>query len=342
MIIHVLANDGSPLNIDCSDIYGESGRIGLGGAELALLTLCQAWHERGDEVVLYNDPKRQGSPFEQRMIADFDPRGKRDVLVIFRSPSERSLNADGLKCWFSTDQRTIGDFQQFSKTVHKIVTISPFHADYFARTYAISNTVSIDLPVRTWDYKELTEKVPGQCIFCSIPDRGVMQLQAAWPLIAREVPEANLVITSDWRLWVDWADESMIQKYKLAFAHHPRVSYFGAIKRRELVKLQQQSQLMLFPCIYEELFCISAGECQVAGAYPITSDMGALPTTNMGTVIPGSPTSPAWIEVFVKEAIRLLQNPDELAKKQRSVQKKAIARFSVKRILKLWDEVFDG
>jgi len=54
MKIEILCNDGSPLGVTSKTVWGDNFRIGLGGAELALITLCEAWHERGDEVILYN------------------------------------------------------------------------------------------------------------------------------------------------------------------------------------------------------------------------------------------------------------------------------------------------
>ena len=41
-VIHVLANDGSPLGVTEKSIFGEDGRVGVGGAELALLTMCRS------------------------------------------------------------------------------------------------------------------------------------------------------------------------------------------------------------------------------------------------------------------------------------------------------------
>src|SRR3990167_4620552 len=192
MKIDLLCNDGSPLGVSVASIFGNDGRMGVGGAELALLTLCESFHRRGDEIVLYNNPKiPNGSPFEQRRIEEFDPNADRDALIIFRSPNPLSYDAKGLKVWLSCDQMTVGDFRDFSTHVDKIVTISKFHTDYFKSTYEISNSIHIDLPIRTWEYRKpnlYENKVPYRCIFTSIPDRGLIPLNAAWPLIAREIP----------------------------------------------------------------------------------------------------------------------------------------------------------
>ena len=41
MKIEILCRDGSPLGVTEKSINGDDGRLGVGGAELALLTLCK-------------------------------------------------------------------------------------------------------------------------------------------------------------------------------------------------------------------------------------------------------------------------------------------------------------
>jgi glycosyltransferase involved in cell wall biosynthesis len=204
--------------------------------------------------------------------------------------------------------------------------------------YGIDNTVSIDLPVRVQDYEGKVEKISKRCIYTSIPDRGVMQLHAAWALIARDVPDASLVITSDWRLWDAEIDKSVIHPYQLAYARQPNVSYMGAIKRDKLIGIQLEADVHLYPAIYEELFAISVAESQVAGAVPITSQTGAIKTTNsFGIQIQGSPYEPAFIETFVKAAIDTLNDP-YLRDIQEDMKTRAKERFSLDRILTEWEE----
>lgn len=339
MKIDVLTNDGSPLAVTEKTIYGEDGRMGVGGAELALLTMCRAWQMYGNTVTLYNNPNIPGaSSFEQRAIDVFNPSEDRDILIVFRSPNHRATDAKGMKIWWSCDQQTVGDFKEFAGTVQKIVTISPRHSQFFREYYGISDTIHIDLPVRTWEYKQEVQKIPKRCIFTSMPDRGVMQLHEIWPRIVAQVPDASLVITSDWRLWVDWASEEQVRHYRLAYSHHPNVTYRAAVNRRELIQIQMEADLHLYPCIYDELFCISVAESQVAGAYPVTSDVGSLATTNMGRIIHGNPTDPRWQDVFVRNAVEFLTDPDKLHKAQEWIQEVARKRFSIENILAQWDE----
>lgn len=337
-IIHVLCNDGSPLGVTEKTLRGEDGRLGVGGAELALLTMCSAWNFYGNDVTLYNDPKEGGaSSFKQKTLDEFDPQEDRDILIVFRSPNRRIDGAKGKKIWWSCDSYTVDDFREFRGHVEKVVCISQHHAKYFKDMYGITDAIPIDLPVRTWEYERNSLKIPKRCIFTSMPDRGVMELHAAWPRIHAEVPGASLVITSDWRLWADWCTEEQIRHFKLAYALHPNVIYRGAVPRRDLVRIQQEADIHLYPCVFEEQFCISVAESQVAGVLPITSDAGALPTTNMGRVIHGNPQDPRWQDVFVKNVVELLTDP-KLEQKQEYVREASRKRFSVETILNRWEE----
>lgn len=336
--IHILCNDGSPLHVTLDDLHGKTDRIGVGGAEYALLTLAEAWHNAGHDVTLYNNPlSRGGSPFKQYPIDTFLPLENRDILIIFRSPNKRIKNAVGKKIWFSCDQYTIGDFAKFSTQVDEIVTISPHHAKYFKEVYGIEHTTTIDLPVRTWEYEEKIEKVKNRLIFCSVPDRGLALLARAYPEIKSQIPDLSLTITSDYRLWGTGfaGNESFIRQ----FMGQEGVRFLGAIPRCELVREQKLAQIQAYPCIYEELFCYSVAECQVAGALPIVSDVGALETTNMGIHITGDPRSDIWRKVFVESIVQTLQDKD-LSDRQREVQEKAISRFSLTKILGEWDKIF--
>ena len=342
MNIDILCNDGSPLGVSLSDLWGIGRRgIGVGGAEYALLTLCEGWHNAGHRVRLYNNPlDPRGSPFGQFPIMDFNHQDKsRDVVITFRSPNEKSIVSTGLKVWWSCDQYTIGDYAKFAPTMDKIVCISNLHKDYFRRVYDIQNAIAIDLPVRTHDFEDMeVEKIPKRLIFTSVPDRGLKHLRDSWMGIKTAIPDASLVITSDYRLW--GLHDPRNEKFRAHWIGVDDVIFLGAVPRNMLITEQLKADIYAYPNIYEELFCVSCAEAQASGAYPITSGIGALATTNMGTIIPGNPQDgrSAFLKYFKKEIIELLDNPEVLKLKQEEVKKKAIERFNVDNILRQWDE----
>ena len=341
MKIDIICNDGSPLGVVWDDIYGNNGRLGVGGAELALLTMCEAWAGAGHRVRLYNDPKgRELKHFEQYPVSAFSPSDKRDILIIFRSPNKRIAGAKGKKIWWSTDQFTVGNFQDFSTKVDEIVTISPFHAHYFRANYGIQNTRTIDLPVRMGDYTGQVTKVENRLIYCSVPDRGLAILAKVYPKIVKQVPNVSLVITSDYRLW--GAQSAMNENHMTKFIGMPGVEFLGAVPRARMVEEQEKAQIQAYPCTYDELFAIANAECQVAGAYPITPPTGALASTNMGDLLDGTPTSEEWQKRFVHQVVERLSKPEELRQAQQALQIKARERLSLGTILPQWDKVFNG
>lgn len=338
MKIDLICNDGSPLGVSEHTIYGDGVQLGVGGAELAMLTMCKAWKEAGHDVTLYNNPREGGaSCFPQRTLDEFNPQEQRDFLIIFRSPNARADGALGKKVWWSCDQFTVGDFREFAAKVDKIVTISDFHSNYFSINYGINNSIPIDLPVRDWEYDEQeVVRNPKQLIFCSIPDRGVMQLAEVWRRIVAQIPDAELHITSDWRLWNPEISPSYVAPYRLAMSELPNVVYHALVDRKELVRLQKQSSIHLYPCIYDELFCIAVAETQVAGCYPVTSAQGAVSTTNMGFKTPYHASSTEGQMEMADVAVKLLQNPEGLALANLEIEMMARKRFSVKEIVNKW------
>lgn len=341
MKLDVLCTDGSPLGVSTRTIYGDDFQVGVGGAENFLLTMCETWHDLGHEVILYNNPREHGSSsFEQRMTNQFNPSDKRDVLINFRSANAKAVAAKGLKVWLSCDQFTTGSFKQFSAFMDKIVVISPFHKEYFEKEYGIKNTIVTDIPVRQNDYSNMNkvEKIKHRFLFSSIPDRGLDQLWRMWPLIKREIPDASLVITSDYRLW--GVGSAGNDRHRARWVAREGFTFLGAVPRMQLVQEQMKSQVMAYPCIYDELFCISVAESEYAGCYPVTTNKGSLPTTNMGTVVNWDATDPRGDRLFV-DVIKSTLEDDNFEKRVKDLQFQAWKRFNPYTIASFWErEIF--
>lgn len=342
MVIDLIANDGSPIGVIPPDIYGK----GVGGAELAMMSLMETFADRGHKVTVYNDPSTvseyNGVQYEHRR--HFNSRGHRDVLIVFRSPNPLLVGAYSkiAKVWWSTDQYTVGSFKALSEMVDFCVTISPYHTNYHLKHYGVDpkKIGHIDIGVRLQDYDERVEKIKNRLIYCSVPDRGLAVLHSSWPLIQREIPGVTLTITSDYTLWGVTANDG---SHRLNWAGMTGVNYLGNVSRAELVKLQMQAELMAYPCTYEELFCVSVAECQVAGALPFTTSIGALPTTNQfGIVVSGNLHNPATLrEAFVDRVVSLLKDErDLLESKIKHMQTGARLRFDWNRIAEKWEYLF--
>lgn len=330
MKIAVVASDGSPIGVTEADIYGKhSDRIGVGGSELGIMTLMRAWVEEGHDVVFFNSPRHKGeSCFEQRHVQQFRPEDNWDVAIAFRTPNYRVASSRArLKVWYSHDQYTSVNFKGFGEHVDKVVGISPFHVQFFRDNYGITNMEAIDLPVRVYDYEDfdVDAKDPNSCVFTSVPDRGLREMLRYWRPLHAIYPEKVLTVTSDYRLW--GAEEPRNDEYRYVAQKQQNVNFVGAVTRDELVKLQSQATYLLYPCIYDELFCIAIAEALVCGVHAITTNTGACATTNMLGAVTMDAFAPEIGKVFDGGAIDSL-----------TIREAAIARFSPQTITRTWNE----
>lgn len=327
------ATDGSPIGITPADVTTR----GVGGAELSLIDLTRALAKRGHKVRVFNNPKPPGVYEGVEFLPHTAWAGGEDVFVLFRSPNVRLYEAKGTRIFWSMDQYTIGDYtKDVFPFVDRVVCISPHHMDYHAKTYPFPDQQLgyFDLGVRVGDYAAPPEKVRCRLIYCSVPHRGLIHLRAMWPAILEAVPDATLTITADYRLWGFHANDA---DARLWWAMQPGVRYAGRLPRADLVREQMMADVQAFPCLYDELFCIASAECQAAGALPLTSDAGSLPTTNQwGVILPGNPTRLPWQTEYVERLAALLNAPEELAQMQARARVGARLRFDWDRIAAQW------
>ena len=336
---------GSPNGLIPADIHER----GIGGAELAMITWSQVMAERGHEVRIYNDPRQPGEHdgVLYRARREFEPLKNRDVFITFRSPTTQTSKAQaGIKLHWSCDQQTAGNYRtDIVPYVDKIVCISPYHLNYYSERYGVSppKIGYFDLGVRLDDYDidPPPERRSNRFIFCSVPMRGLAVVHHLWPSIKEALPEAELAITADYRLW--GAPTAGDEAFRLDFVNSPGVEYHGMLSRNMLIEEQLTAAIHLYPCTYDELFCISAAECQVAGAWPITSDEGSLPTTNeFGTVFtfPGQKIGThIWREKYVEallSTVKMIGEDERLEMRSRARE-----RFDWHVICSQWEHLIE-
>jgi len=304
-------------------------RDGGGGSELSLCLAREAMIHRGVEVDTGPD------------LSDHY-----DIGIMFREllPPE-TIDAD-IKIWWSCDQYPHSSIVDIVGGYDLIFAISDFHANYLVTEMHLprEKVKVINLGFDPEEYQGIRPKVPNQLIYCSQPDRGLKYLIDIFPRIKERVPDATLVVTCDKTLW--GLSDAGNTSEKLALEKLPGVLFYGRVERSKLLALQQESDAMLFPCDYNELFCLSALECQAAGCMIVTHDIGALSETVVhgytGLVIPTHPSTQAFQDTVVEQlCARLTTNRDELALMQKQARQRAFQFFTWDDILYEWTFYLD-
>jgi len=331
------ANGGSPMGVTPETYWNR----GTGGAETALVWIAFELALRGHEVTVYNDAAGNFHGVQYRDRREFSVSEPVDAFVLFRNPwmGVTRVNA-GVKVFWSCDQQTEGDYTLgVLPWVDNVVVISPYHLAYHVDRYGLDPDVAwvTDLGVNWNEYEVKRFKVKNRLIYCSQPERGLQHLFEAWPLIEAEIPDVSLTITADRRLWgVDYTGD---EKYRAAWAGSDRIDYVGAVPRKKLVELQLEADVLAYPCTYEELFCLSVAECQVAGAVPVTTTMGSLPTTlGVGVQVDGIPGVGRFAERFAEAVVGLLKDRKRLSYLQTKAQNYSAGRFPWSVIAEAWEQ----
>ncbi|MDP3988895.1 MAG: glycosyltransferase family 4 protein [bacterium] len=342
MKIDVVTTNGSPIGVTPLEIEWP----GVGGGELMLLQWSREMAKRGHDICIYNQPRQygvhDGVSFKNRN--EFDKDEERDVLLSFRGPIDVCIGARcGISVGWSIDQFN-KDFQQaWYAIVDGIVGISDFHRNDHIKRHGLSSDKMTVIAIGCCpeDFRPLP-KIPFQFIYNSMPGRGLEHFKQLWPVIHSAYPKARLLVTSGLGLWSAGKGPDHHGPLVHDLRNLPGVEFLGRISRSELLRHEMESEIHLYPCTYEELFCISVAETQMAGCHVISSSAGALPTTNStGHLSPYTPGTEEFLQdvrVAIDSYYALSSN--ERNNKQAFTRKHAQERFRWSRICEEWESYF--
>ena len=141
-------------------------------------------------------------------------------------------------------------------------------------------------------------RVPGRMIFCTDPARGLDVLLLLFQRVRAQVPHASL--------HVYWS--------ALPPAAPPLpegVAFMGKASGEQLRDAMLQAEVMAYPNLGHETYCMAALEAQAAGVVVVARAYSGLRTTvgDRGVLIPGADVrAPEWQDAAVGHIVRLLRD----------------------------------
>lgn len=295
--------------------------IGVGGTECYIILTSRLYAKMGHDVTVFNSTPYSITTLEGvewKPIKEFEPRNKCDMLFVMRTMSNLVVNSNANKKIIVTLCRKNEGLKQWcmDNGIDLIVSVSNYQADLLIQHEAI-DPIKLHISSSGVDFNAYTKtikKIPGKCIYCSVPYRGLEHLLDIWPKIKQRVPWASLYITSSYLLWGVDEDENSrrCEQVYNRMMKMKTLDVFNLIRlpKHELIKHQLESELMLYPSNYDEMCCIAALECAAAGCAIVTSGRAALServdSGKSGYLISGEPSSFAYQYNFVEAAAKLL------------------------------------
>ena len=296
---------------------------GVGGTETSIINLAREFSRSGKynvhvfcncvtpglyDGVYYHHAKTSLSAL---------PRLKPELLIMVRNMDINGItdfkgyfNSEKTVFWMHDMPTEDDEFVQKASKFDKLVVLSEFHKGEYKKLFPELNDeqfVVIGNGIDKHLFSQKLEKIPGQLIYSSTPYRGLEVLASVFPQIKARVPHATLKVFSSMKTYSgDFSDERFESLYE-KLRQMPGVTYAGSVKQDLLAKEMSQSEVLAYPNIFPETYCISVDEAQHAGTFVVTSKFGALPEhVTYGKLIEGNPFSEEYKSAFVDAVVDAL------------------------------------
>jgi predicted O-methyltransferase YrrM len=195
----------------------------------------------------------------------------------------------------------------------KVICLTKWHEEYFLERFPSfkGKTDSWYYGIDSQKFKP-SKKVANSFIYSSFPNRGLLPLLQIWPYIKQIMPDATLNIYSDINgKWVNDVAKDQMDEIRRILATKPSgVFLHGWVSKAELADAWSRADIWLYPCIFQETFCLTALEAAASKTLAISIPLAALQETvgDRGILIPGNPTELEWQNQALSEILKLTQD----------------------------------
>lgn len=187
--------------------------------------------------------------------------------------------------------------------IKNLFGLTQFHASNIKRSFPQFNVTHLNYGVDQTMFNG-NIKTKNSFIYSSFPNRGLIVVLRMWPKIIKQFPDATLNIYCN--LEQEWVNtnypDMMEQIRKLLKINRQGIKVHGWVSKSELAEAWNSSEYFLYPCIFEETFCLTALEAAISQTCIISNGLAALSeTAKNGITVEGNPLLPEWeIRCFEK------------------------------------------
>lgn len=197
-----------------------------------------------------------------------------------------------------------------------VFCLSEWHVQEFTTKYPQLKNITLPFYYGINEIGSEKQKIPYKFIYSSFPNRGLLPLLEMWPTIYQRQPLSSLHIYSDLDgAYVNSVSSQMMIKIKtiLSKISYMNIFYYGWVDKSTLYESWKTADIWLYPCIFEETFCLTALEAAISKTLVITNNLAGLQTTvnDRGIVIPGE-VNEVWKQKVIHEIFVYFDNRNHI------------------------------
>jgi glycosyltransferase involved in cell wall biosynthesis/tetratricopeptide (TPR) repeat protein len=330
---------------------------GSGGAERMIMELAPMFAADGWRVAVFGDPaEHRGLDIIEWWRSDeWTSAEPFTVFVGSRAPNafEGSINAKAKLLWLH-DVVIPGAVGTVRPDAY--ICLTEWHKQHTSRVHNINADRILVIPngVHVDDILSLPpDKEPHRFVWSSSYDRGLDNLLGLWPTVREMWPDAEVYVHYGWDL---------IDAVTRGYKYHPLGIYkarclamheaiggedagfhlVGRVPKEQLWEAQRKSSAWLYPTTFMETFCITAVECQLAGAIPVTTKLAGLTDTvaMKELLVDGWPKNVTYQNEWLKLLERVVDDED-FGGNMRSAGSQHALQYDWENVYARWRNVID-
>ena len=194
--------------------------------------------------------------------------------------------------------------------------LTDWHCDYIKKVFPMhkENISKLNYGIDQSYKSEI--KVKNSFIYSSFPNRGLIVLLRMWPRILEILPDATLNIfcnldqENNSLRWVNNVIPDELKEIKaLLKVNKKGIINHGWVPKKVLAQAWSTAEFWLYPCKFEETFCLTAVEAAITKTFVITNGLAGLGETvgDRGLIIPGNTLDNTWQDECIQQIKTLSQ-----------------------------------
>lgn len=262
---------------------------GIGGSEEAVIKMSRELSLLGWKVTIYGTPGNRAGldgDVDWKQYYEFNPRDSYNVLIAWRNPwfFDADIAAKKKYLWLHDVMEKVEFTPDRIAKVDKVIFVGKYHAELYKGIIPEDKWFISGNGIDVQDFEladGVFERQPHKMIYTSAYNRGLKLLLDNWDTILKAVPDATLDIYYGWESYdainkdnperMAWKNELVEQINSLH-----GVTDYGRISHKEIVKVCNEADVFAYPCIFNEVYCISYVKAMAGGAWPVSTNYAEL------------------------------------------------------------------